>query len=422
MLYNMMQFLIETHDEYIKRLTGKLKTGEAASLKISSMNLFAREDTPIYEFLEEMKRADSRAEGSGAFRVIFDKAQANRTAVMPDGHYTLRLGFWDLYLWRKKMKASRIRKKTQKDFASILVDLPPRYREIKALPGFWRKFMSGHLFQFLAAMHIKVAVVQDYDGVISTSIANGELSSESRQNNLALTLPNDRLAAEFALEMIDPATEIGYRNYAVQEIVPKIRLVADFGNYGSPGEISKIHQLAESMINPSRESKYKDGRMQNIAPTNIILVSQYVPSGTLLKSLRLTATPKGRGAEGGGFGARVVVPLQPKRDYRRRGTGFRVLFANFTRHRGKHIITFDRPMPSHVKCLLARYDDGSVSMIFGSDNFDSTADSFYRNTELSLHVDRVFPGEDGYGMVVAMLGKLVETREIPKAEMEKFLG
>jgi hypothetical protein len=67
------------------------------------------------------------------------------------------------------------------------------------------------------------------------------------------------------------------------------------------------------------------------------------------------------------------------------------------------------------------YADDSLAMIYGSDNFDSTSDNFYRNTELSLIVKRVKPHDNGYDLIIAMLKKLVEDKEIKQSELDKLL-
>jgi hypothetical protein len=170
------------------------------------------------------------------------------------------------------------------------------------------------------------------------------------------------------------------------------------------------------MINPASSPKFYRGKPEKISPTNVILISQYVPSGRILKALNLAADPK----DEGGYGARVIVPLEPTDDYRRRDLGFKILFKLFEKHRSKFIKTPTRPVPSHVKCLIVKYDDGSMSMNFGSDNFDSTSDSFYRNTELAIQISRVNKGEVGHKIIKSMLNKLVEIHEISAKERSFF--
>jgi hypothetical protein len=303
-----------------------------------------------------------------------------------------------------------------REFGSLLTNLPPRYFQTKRRVGFWRKLLSWHALQFLATSHVKVALTKHKNQRMTASIMTGELSSESSQNNLVLNLSGVPSAVNFIDAILNPENEIGPLTYAVEKLTPKISLIADYGNHGDPWQISEIHKQAEMMINPASSPVFHRGEPEKIRPTNIILISQYVPSGRILKALNLAAKP----CDEGGHGARVVVPLEPKDDYRRNDTGFRVLFYLFKKHCSKYIKTPTRPVPSHVKCLVVQYTDGSTSMNFGSDNFDSTADSFYRNTELSIQITRVRKGDIGYKIINRMLDKLVETHEISSVERSMF--
>jgi hypothetical protein len=105
--------------------------------------------------------------------------------------------------------------------------------------------------------------------------------------------------------------------------------------------------------------------------------------------------------------------LQPPDDYRLRAVGYNALFALF-KHQiaGSDISTYHRPQSSHVKCLVAEYDDETRSMLFGTDNFLTTMNKFVRNTELALHIDHAEPGTQGYEIVGAVMSKLADTGEI----------
>jgi hypothetical protein len=296
-----------------------------------------------------------------------------------------------------------VRAQNLRQFADTLVDLPPRFYHVATKANSWQRLRSNHLLQYLAASHIKASITRYKNGQVETAIQTGELSSACTQYNLSLSIIDNQAAAAFVENIINPQAKIN-RNFAVKQIAPNLKLVADYGNYGQPRQISHIHELAEKMINPDSGPR----------PTNVILVSQYIPSGRILRALKRAANPQH-------YGARVVVPLEPADDYRRNEIGFKILERHFQLHRGKHILTPVRPRPSHSKCLVVAYDDGRLSMIFGSDNFDSTSDVFYRNSELSICLDRVKMGEHGYDMIIAMLRKLVETEEIEPSELEKLL-
>jgi hypothetical protein len=396
-----IDFVIETYDEYIRRVLDNLKNKRLTSVKISTMNLFARNNTLMHDFLSSMSLANQRYPDD--FLVYYDSVYMHRMLVMPDGHYIFPHNPWDVSKGKRKALARRVRAQNLQEFAGVLVDLPPRFYQIPTEAGFWKRFRSSHLLQRLATQHIKTSVVRYRDGQIETAIQTGELSSASQQNNLSLSILNNQPATKFVETVINPQTKIK-DSFAIKQIAPNIKLVADYGNYGQPGQISHIHELAEKMINPGHGPR----------PTDVVLVSQYIPSGRILKALKFVANPNN-------YGARVVIPLEPANDYRRSAIGFNILDKHFQLHRGKHIVTPERPVPSHSKCLVVAYDDGSLAMIFGSDNFDSTSDTFYRNSELSLCIDRVKKDQNGYGIIIAMLKKLVETREIEQSELEKLL-
>jgi hypothetical protein len=395
-------FIIETYSDYIARTLGNLEKDKLARIRISTMNLFARNNTLMHSFLSAMSLANQKYPGD--FLVYYDSAYTHRMLVMPDGHYIFPHSPWDIGKGQRKVLARQVRTQNLQEFANVLVDLPRRFYQIPTEAGFWRRLRSSHLLQRLATQHIKTSVARYRDGRVETAIQTGELSSASTQNNLSLTILDNEKAAKFIETIINPQTKIS-RGFAVKPIAPNLELIADYGNYGQPGQISHIHELAEKMINPGKKTP---------RPTNVILVSQYIPSGRILKALKFAANPNN-------YGARVIIPLEPADDYRRNEIGFKILNHYFQLRRGKHLLTPVRPVPSHSKCLIVKYANDSLAMIFGSDNFDSTSDNFYRNTELSLRVDRVKKGENGYDMIVSMLHKLVEEQEIKQSELDKLL-
>jgi hypothetical protein len=409
-----MKFKIETHDDFLERLTREVERGDLRDLVISTMNLFARPESRIFRLLAAMRQ--SNIERWTDFQVMYDRRYAKRFVALADGHYVFRRSFWDPEKWFSKIEPARVSKQTLREFSDIIVNLPPRHYQTRKKTGFWRKLLSWHLLQIFAASHVKAAASRDKKGRVAATVMTGELSSESRQNNLALTLWDAPDAADFIKIILEPTSEIGPLTYAVEKITDKMSLIADYGNYGNPWQISEIHKQAEMMINPAVSPEFKRGKPEDVRPVNVLLISQYVPSGRILRALNTAAKPKSEG----GLGARVIVPLEPADDYRRRDIGFRILFNLFEKHRSKFVRTPTRPVPSHVKCLIVKYTDGSLSMNFGSDNFDSTSDSFYRNTELAVQISRVRRGETGFRIIQAMLDKLVEGREISAEERRRF--
>jgi hypothetical protein len=376
-----MQFRVEDFNEYIGRLTQELQGGEVGKLRISTMNLMARPETGIYRFLEEV-----RASGQ---EVLYDARYTRRMVVLPDGHYAFRHSVWDLHLWRKKREPYLEKLAVLAEFAPILVDLPPRFYDIPTKAGIIRRLFSWHLLQPFAASHLKVGVVRYKSGEKAVSISTGELNSDGRQNNLTLTLAGNDKAYAFVQRALSTGTRIAAKGWGEEEIAPDIYLVVDYGNYGRPGQRPRIHEEAEEMIGGAKE---------------VYFLSQYVPVGKILRALS-------RAADGG---AKVAVNLEPRGDYRRGEMGFRILMGMFNAKRSKKIKTRTLRRPSHVKCLIVVDADGAQSMIFGSDNFDSLADKFYRNTELSILIRRVFPGSEGYGIIEAMKKALRESGDLGK--------
>jgi hypothetical protein len=172
--------------------------------------------------------------------------------------------------------------------------------------------------------------------------------------------------------------------------------VADYGNYGAPATLPKIHQLALKLIADQ--------------PKNILLISQYNPSGQILRALNHAAVS----------GANVTVPLEPAGDYRRNDAGFKILFAKFRAVVSRQINLPTRPQPSHVKCLIVQHADDSLSMIFGSDNFESWAETFYRNTEIAAVIAHAQPTDPEYKIITKMLDVLTKTHEISPKERNLY--
>ncbi|MDR1300328.1 MAG: hypothetical protein LBK50_01325 [Candidatus Nomurabacteria bacterium] len=401
-----MEFRIETYEENLLRLTRELQKNQLRELLFSSMMLFARRGSVIFGFLSAVLDAHNEHKPGDSFQVVHDENYTKGMTVLPDGHYTFRHSIWDPKLWHHKIEPRKIERLTTSRFAPILIDLPPRFFKIKAACGPLRKLLSLHLLQPFSASHIKAGVTRRKNGKISSIISTGELSSSLSQNNLTLTIDNNEKSYHFIKKVLDPRTKLDGRGWDSIDIAPKISIVTDYGNYGRPLQPPKIHELAENAIDPAG----------SVSPTKVLFISQYVPIGRMLRSLNNAVRPKCDG----GHGARVTVTLEPKKDYRRAEIGFRMLFWQFKRHVHHDIKTPELSKPSHIKCLIIKYSNGTMSMMFGSDNFDSTADHFYRNTELSLFIDHVRPKDDGWKIINETLNKLVAIKEITPAERAEF--
>jgi hypothetical protein len=383
----MIKFQIETFNDYLNNTIAEIENDRIVDYAISTMNLFARPDSLIDRFLDCLL--------SKNFKVHYDKKLTERTYVLPDGHYVFKILPRGRQSNRHERISDEISASTKRKLAAILVNLQPRFFQIKSRSGWWKKLLSLHLLQFLEASHLKVSVSLRRDHSKSIMITSGELSSEGQQNNLALSLQSAK-AYDFAQKLLDPDYQVGQKLHETCQISPRLQLVADYGNYGAPSVKPQIHQLALKMISDQ--------------PQDILLLSQYNPSGRILRALNRAAVT----------GVHVIIPLQPANDYRRKYGGFKLLFAKFNATVNRQIHLPTRPKPSHVKCLIVQHRDGDLSMIFGSDNLESWAENFYRNTEIAAVIQRAKPGENEYKIIQTMLDALVKTQEISQPERDRY--
>lgn len=383
----MQKFEIENFSDYLKNTIDEIKKDEIVDYSISTMNLFARPNSLVEKFLNILIE--------NKFKVYYDEKLTERTYVLSDGHYVFKLIPRGPKKNRYKHISDKISSDTKQKYSEILVNLESRFYQTESKSNWLKKLFSRHPLQFLSASHIKIAPYTMKNGDKKVMITSGELSSESSQNNLAVTFKSDK-AYDFFKKIINPNYKIGENLFEKCIVSEKSYLIADYGNYGSPGVISKIHQLAEEFIIDQ--------------PKNVLLITQYNPSGKMLRAINQAAKS----------GAHVTIPLEPVDDYRRRDGGFKFLFAKFKSSVNSNVNLPTRPNPSHIKCLIVKHKDDSLSMIFGSDNFDSWADHFYRNTEVSLIVNRANKKDDEYEVVQKTLDKLENIKEITSKERKLY--
>ncbi|MDR3125521.1 MAG: hypothetical protein LBU20_00375, partial [Candidatus Nomurabacteria bacterium] len=326
-----MKFKIEVFSNYLERTIADIEAGRTVDYKISTMNLFARPSSLIERFLNCLLKND--------FKVCYDQTLSRRVYVLPDGHYVFRILPRGRRKNRYKKIADQISLSIQQKYSGILVNLKPRFFQIKSDVGWMKKLRSLHLLQFLGTSHLKAAAMLDKNGGHWATIATGELSSEGRQNNLSLTFQSDT-AYNFIKKLLDPDSQVGANLYKFCQVSKHLTLLVDYGNYGAPAVIPKIHQLAQDLILDQ--------------PKNILFVSQYNPSGRILRALNQAARDD----------ARVTIPLQPTGDYRRHDGGFKFLFLKFRLTVSRKINLPIRSRASHNKCLVVRHADDSWSMIF----------------------------------------------------------
>jgi hypothetical protein len=268
-----------------------------------------------------------------------------------------------------------------------------------------RRIASNHLLQHWGVDHSKYVVLDDVlGGFAAATILTGNLVSTENMTNLGLTIPSQQ-AVDFLTKRLEPnsgpksesgLSSSGHLTQPLTDFADKVSLVMDYGNYGNPGQISEIGSIAERMIDPNCETITHNGELSSHKPTKIYLVSQYVPDGKLLNALLNAAA----------HGAEVQIPLQPAEDYRLQSPGYRTMYWNFRRKFDDELKTWHRENPSHIKCLIVEYDDGTRSMLFGTDNFLTILQKYVRNTELAIHIDHAEKGEIGYDMIGAVMEQL----------------
>jgi hypothetical protein len=382
-----MKYKIEEFSSYLENTMADIKKGKIVDYSISTMNLFARSGSLVEQFLNTLLEKD--------FKVCYDKTLTDRVFVMPDGHYVFK------FLPRGKKKrllrepSDKISAKNRKKYAKILINLEPRFFQIELGASWWKKLRSIHLLQFFGTSHIKIAPILLKDGSHHLAISTGELSSEGKQTNLTLSFQSAK-AYNFGKKILNPEYRVGKKLYETCDITDCLSLIVDYGNHGDPLAMPQIHKIAHDIILDE--------------PKNVLLCSQYNPSGPILSALNHSARS----------GAHVTIPLQPTDDYRRNDAGFKVLFAKFKKIVSNKVNLPTRPQPSHVKCLIVKHVDDSLSMMFGSDNFESWADTLYRNTEISMYINRAKKTSPEYKMIQEMLDILVKVKEISEAERQIY--
>lgn len=159
-----------------------------------------------------------------------------------------------------------------------------------------------------------------------------------------------------------------------------VTLIHDYGNAGDPARLPLIHAAAEKIIDPRRDERVIDGDLKTRRPTNIVAISQYELDGQLANMLYTASTQ----------GTRVVVPRQPSGDYRRSSFPYTIQgILSPLRRESDTISRPTRARPSHIKSLIATYDDGSAAILFGSDNYLTHLQKLVRNEEMAvlLHIN-----------------------------------
>jgi hypothetical protein len=157
-----------------------------------------------------------------------------------------------------------------------------------------------------------------------------------------------------------------------------VTVVHDINNAGEPARLPYIHEAVLAAVDPRRSAEIIDPtNVRTKMPTHIVVLSQYLPDGLLFAAL----------GEASRY-ANVYIPRQPRYDHRSKAFPYNLHTAiQSARIRRSSIESPRREVSSHVKAMLARYDDGSATIIGATDNFATHLQKMVRNEELALIVN-----------------------------------
>jgi hypothetical protein len=143
-----------------------------------------------------------------------------------------------------------------------------------------------------------------------------------------------------------------------------------------------------------------------------VLLSQYLPDG-LLRSALGNATAH----------SDVIVPKQPATDHRSSAFPYAVLESNWDyRTKGIAIKSERRLVPTHMKTLITRYDDGTAKIIGGTDNFSTHLQKFVRNEELAVVIDLDFKTAGHKDYFDAFIELMCEMGEITASQKDSLIA
>ena len=277
------------------------------------------------------------------------------------------------------MKLNTISTRTNLDTlknADVLQNLKARIQPRKlSTPS--RRWTSSHLFDPLSIPHQKGAASKK-----SFTISTGNLTSSDiyNMNNLSIKF-NGKYGedmANFAFKVMSPHANLSEAGYHVQT-TEDITIIHDFNNLGDPGRLPLIHQIAERLINPKRNGEIipstSETEFTYKKPKEIVYLSPYVPDGIMARTLIQQAQNKE---------VKVIIPREPLGDYRENKFPFNIQAHMSSINRSREILRPYRERPSHIKCLIVKYEDGTAAVLFGSDNYLTSLQKFLRNEEIAV--------------------------------------
>lgn len=282
-----------------------------------------------------------------------------------------------------------------------------------------RIIASGHIAQHWAVVHQKGAVLlgKTPDDA-STTLTTGNLTTSDveKMNNLAVEFKGERAhnMGKFVTRLIAPQAPLRSAGGHIWKNTPDdwVTLIHDYNNVGDPARLPFIHAAAEKLIDPERNEFVIDGELGVPQPEIIVYTSQYAPDGKLALMLDRAHSK----------GAIVVIPQQPKGDYRRTAFPYNIQAALSRINRvdsGLYLPARERP--SHVKSLIVKYDNGTAAILFGSDNYLTHIQKFARNEELAVEM-KIDPSSDEQRFAYSQfVREMHSTGEIDKEVFDKLM-
>jgi len=393
-----MEFRFETKEDSLRRATDVINSMGGGAVHWSSIVLFTPESTPEYELVSAMLSADERGVHTSLY---IDEDYSARQTIVGSRHVPRRYPFLTFAERTRRRENIQIQAANQAEFASIIKPTPSLFY-FGTDASYMRRIASEHAFQRIwPTFHAKLGVIQDTERNLLI-VSTGNLNHTPDMLDFSLTI-DSRDATETAKNLL--TGKVGSGGFMETKIDDNIWLVCDYSNYGEPGRLPKLHDIAHEFINPNYVTQTVDGKLPDRKPTEIIFMSQYLPDGQMANALTHAQQS----------GSRVIVPLLPPHDHRRRALGYHAWASLHQRKLETAGVNLpERGKSSHNKCLIVYYDDGTAAAIFGSENLMTTMEKGVRNPEASIVIYPVKEGEPGRDIIDAMHVKFIETGELPE--------
>lgn len=362
--------------------------------------------SPVNDVVQEMMAARSR--GVDAYIAIDNDYVQNMTRIgdrdYPD--YMPLLSKADRKERRVNQAAARIvltnlrNNGMLRESGVILTqrDYTPRLRDIASL----------HVAQLMAVKHAKEGhFVPEYGEPIAwIDSANFTDSDLTRMNNLSFEVTGD--LARFVIGSM----KNGFGHTAGRQrcVRGNVAVLHDFNNRGEPGNHSGIIEEALITIDP-RMGELIDTPTKETAktPTHILYGSQYLPDGRMFKALQNAKKH-----------SEVHVSHQPAGDHRVEAFPYNLHSAYYGwRMDRSGIARINRDEGSHLKIIVAKYDDDSARILGSTDNFLVHLQKFLRNEELAVVVDLDLKRDDDrqyFEDVISLLSSMGELSDEARSD------